>query len=222
MNTSSSAQNAFALMMGLNILLGLTLCFFGYFISKVRILLGAILGCVLASNIGFSASQHIWVALLSGIIGGVVGAVVSTVFYLMGLFMIGALLGGFLAGAISTAITHLEPNPAILFVACVAGGTVVLLFKKLRILVMLIATAMGGAGLVVFGLLCVAMVTAGGAASLPDALANHGKFFGYAVLFGWLVLSVSGFTVQYRLLPDPDKKRLEEKMDSAATSWDGE
>ena len=216
------APHAFALMMGLNVLFGVMLCFSGYFISKIRVVLGAILGCILAANIGFSVSPHIWVAMVSGIIGGVVGAIVSTVFYVVGLFLIGALLGGFLGGALSTAITHLEPHPAVLFVSAVAGGGVVLYFQKLRILIMMIATAMGGAGLIIFGVLCLAMTTAGGLFSWPDIFSNHGKFFGYAVLFGWILLSVSGFIVQYRLLPDPDKKRLDEKMDSAATSWDGD
>ena len=70
MNAQHDAQNALAVVMGLNVLLGLILCFSGYLISKIRIALGALLGFVMAANVGFSVTQSPWTALVAGIIGG--------------------------------------------------------------------------------------------------------------------------------------------------------
>ena len=211
MNPQTGAQNAFALMMGLNILLGLVLCFSGYLVSKIRVALGAIVGCVIGSNIGFSASPSEWVAVVGGIMGGIVGAVVSTVFFFLGLFLIGALLGGFLASWAYATVAGLQPQPWLVFICSMAGGGIVLLLRKIRVWVLIVATALAGAGLVVFGILSSAMTGSTGSTPGLNVFSNHGSFFEYALLAGWLVLALCGITVQYRLLPDVDKKQLEER-----------
>ena len=208
MNSQHDAQNAIAIVMGLNILLGLVLCFSGYLVSRMRTALGALLGFVMAANIGFSVSQSAWMALIAGIIGAVIGALVSTVFYLLGLFLIGAMLGGFLSSTIMGFITHSDPQPWIVSLSAIAGGGIVLLFRKLRIGVVLIATAMGGAALILFGILCLGMAEANGVLLWPDIFSNHGKLFSYLMSFGWIALAVSGVIVQYRILPESAKADL--------------
>ncbi len=209
MNPQTGAHSAFALMMGLNILLGLVLCFSGYLVSKIRVVLGAIVGCVIGSNIGFSASPGEWAAIVGGIMGGVVGAVVSTVFFFLGLFLIGALLGGFLASWAYATATGLPPQPWLVFICSMAAGGTVLLLRKIRVWVLIATTALAGAGLVVFGILSSAMGDSIGSKPGMNVLSNHGTVFGYSLLAGWLVLALCGMIVQYKLLPDADKKHLE-------------
>ena len=190
--------------MSLNILLGLALCFSGYLVSKIRIVLGGVLGYIVAANIGFSISQSQWMSILIGLAGAAVGALVSTVFYYLGLFLIGALLGDFLASSLYSAVTRLQPQPLVVFVSAMAGGVVVLLFRKVRVMVMIIATALAGAGLTVFGILSFATGNANGAASWNAF--TSGSFSGYLLFAGWLVLALCGITVQYKLLPEKEKK----------------
>lgn len=216
------AQHALNILVGIDILLGLALCFFGQLISKIRIILGLILGCMAAANIGFAVSQNPWVAFAAGIMGGLLGALLSAVFYFMGLFLIGAVLGGLLGGLASTLITRVDPQPVWLFISAAIGGGVVLLFKRVQVFVMILATALGGSGFVIFGILCFLFVKTGGFMSWPGMFSQHGKFFGYGVTFGWVALAAAGMAAQYRFLPSPETLRRETQMDSAATSWDGD
>ena len=218
-----ASQNAFNVIVGLDIAFGLLLCFFGYLISKVRIVFGLILGCMWGANIGFAISQNPWMAIAVGIVGGLLGAALSVAFYLMALFLIGAFLGGFLGGTLSTFMTHTDPNPFVVFISAVFTGSLVLFFKRLRTLVTILATSLGGSGFVAFGVLCFFLVKSVAFTTLPDMLSQHGNLLGYGILLGWIVLAAAGFAIQYRFLPpDPEKIRMEKQMDSAATSWDGD
>jgi hypothetical protein len=216
------SQSSFSLVVGLNLLLGAILCFAGYFVSRARILLGFILGCALAANIALGVSQNAWAAMIAGLVGGAIGALLSAVFYFFGIFLIGALLGGFLGQLVSAAFMHGEPQPAIVSIAALVGGGAALIFRKLRIMATISATAMCGAGCMVFGILIFVLTKSAGPIANFDLFSRHGKFAGYSLLLGWIALSIVGVMVQYRLLPDPEKKAVEKQMDSAATSWDGD
>ena len=135
---------------------------------------------------------------------------------------IGALLGGFLGQLVSAAFMHGEPQPAIVSIAALVGGGAALIFRKLRIMATISATAMCGAGCMVFGILIFVLTKSAGPIANFDLFSRHGKFAGYSLLLGWIALSIVGVMVQYRLLPDPEKKAVEKQMDSAATSWDGD
>ncbi len=213
--------------LGFDVLLGLALCFFGYLISQVRVAIGMIVGGAVAANIGYAVSQNIWIALAAGVAGGLVGAVLSSVFYFTGVFLCAALLGGLIGGALSSVATHGDPNPWAVAIPALIAGSAAVLLKSLRLFVTLGATAVGGAGAVVFAVAALLFVKMSFAASQASSEAmpwwmNHGDVVFYGVLLAWVLLAGAGILIQYKLLPDPEKARLEAQRDSAATSWDGD
>ncbi len=197
------ASNTFNVMVGLDILIGLALCFFGYLISRIRIAIGLILGGAVAANIGFVVSQNAWVALAAGIAGGLLGAVLSSIFYPAGVFLVAAFLGGFLGGLVSGIFNHHDPQPWIVFFAAVIFGSAAVLLKGPRVFITIIATAVGGAGWTVFSIMSFFTLKTGAAIvwSSQEPLPEHEKILLYLALFGWVLLAAMGIAAQYKFLP---------------------
>jgi len=196
------ASNTFNVMLGIDILIGLVLCFFGYLISQIRIAIGLILGAALGANIGYAVSQNAWVALAAGIAGGLLGAVLSSIFYFTGIFLIAAFLGGLLSGLISAAISHQGPQPWIVLLTAIIFGSAAILLNKLRVFITIMATAMGGAGWAILALISFFVVKTGTPVVWSSqALPEREKILAYVILFGWIVLGAMGIAAQYKFLP---------------------
>ena len=198
------ASNSFNVMLGLDILIGLVLCFFGYLISQIRIAIGLILGAALGANVGFAVSQNAWVALAAGVAGGLLGAVLSSIFYLTGIFLVAAFLGSLLSGLISAAFTHQGPQPWIVFITAIIFGSAAVLLKQLRVFITIVATALGGAGWAIFAMISFFMLKTGTSVTWSSqTLPEHQKILLYLILFGWMVLGAMGIVAQYKFLPAP-------------------
>ncbi len=208
--------NAFNVMVGLDVLLGLALCFFGYLIFRVRIAIGLILGCALAANVAFAIFQNPWVALAAGIAGGLLGAVLSSVFYFAAIFLVGAFLGGLLGGVLAAALSRQDLLPWMSSLGAIIAGAAAVLLRQLRVFVTILATAVGGAGwavLATFGFIVFKLNVP--VSWTSEALPAREKIFLYAALLVWILLSAAGMIVQYKFLPSPEKpqagKPLEDK-----------
>jgi len=200
----NDASNTYNVMLGLDILIGLVLCFFGYLISQIRIAIGLILGAALGANIGFAVSQNAWVALAAGVAGGLLGAVLSSIFYFTGIFLIAVFLGGLLSGLISAAMSHEGPQPWVVFLTAIIFGSAAILLKQLRVFITIIATALGGAGWAIIALISFFAIKTGTSITWSSqTLSEHEKFLAYATLFGWAVLGAMGIVAQYKFLPPP-------------------
>lgn len=182
------------------IAIGIVFCFFGYRVFRIVL---AVLGFAIGATVAWTAvaqyySQEFWILVLSGLVGGLIGAVLLVLVYYLGLFLAGAWLGALLALVISTQLGY-EPNWIILAIAAGVGGIVALLLQKV---VIVISTALGGAGNIVWGasLLVAPQLSAFMLpADYPTWLeaAQHPSRDLSLTLLCWLGLAVLGMIVQF-------------------------
>jgi|GEM_PF-480331 len=191
----------------ISILLGIAYCFFGYRIFRVLL---AIAGFVAGALVGAAIVQQILTTqgvvegntlylVLGALLGGGIGAVLMIFLYFIGIFSLGAAVGFALGLIVGTAIGA-EPNMVLLIggIAAVICGVLALILQRV---VIIITTAISGAGNIVTGL-ALLVVPVGTIQRLleaqdptavaPDLLADYAWM---GVL--WLVLAVAGMIVQF-------------------------
>ena len=181
-------------------LFGLVDCFWGCRIFKVILqIFGFVIGAGAGAALGLGLSNgNFAVALFAGLLGGLLGAVIIVALRALGIFLIGAFLG-LLAGSLLM-MAGLRLNPVFLLVVAVIGGILCLVLDKLMIIV---ATAFGGAWFSVFGFASVFLGNFGALWGLllgSRAVYGAGGFLSMLVLM-WLALGVIGILVQYGIIP---------------------
>ncbi len=177
---------------GLSVLLGLVMCFFGYRFFKVLLGIMGFLACGgVALRVGYAiSSENEFVALIAGLLGGVVGATLFVVLYYIGVFLFGA------SFAVLTAATCAGPaeqslTPPVTLVLGGIGGVLAVLLQKF---IIVCSTAFIGAWLMVFGgMLMLRRVTPDSLMAPPEPLSQRDL----PVLAAWLVLSAVGALVQF-------------------------
>ena len=195
------------------VLAGGVMCFFGRRVFRLSLgLFGALAGGYVAAVIGHRLSTgNVAVSAACGLAGGVLGGVLMVAVYLLGVFVAGATLGGVLAAVFTLGS---GPGTRALAVSLAgAGGGLVALFARRFLLV--VATALNGAALVIGGLWLLyagmspaeaGALYAAGDALTPDALHK------YILVCGWATLGCLGAWVQFSL-PGHPADMTEEKTD---------
>lgn len=172
--------------------LGVVQCFFGYRIFRVILgITGFFLGGLAGGYLVYGLTQSQLGAILGALIGGLLGAGLMAGLYIVGIFLIGALFGAMVALAFFGIGGGTPPTWIVLLSALTAGVLAAVLQK----VVIVIATAFGGAWWALTGIAVIAGVIAvetprellGGLAGAPAGW-----------LIGWFILGVAGVIVQYR------------------------
>jgi len=174
------------------IFVGTLQCFFGYRLFKFVLgVTGFFLGGIVGASLAGAQTSEALFLVLAAFVGGVVGAALLVVLYFVGVFLLGAWLGG-LVGVILVTAMALPPVPLLLPVAAVLGGVLALVFQKFMII---LSTALGGAGSVVLGIAYFTTDLINPANPEHFCRAKGSQFL--ALLLGWLVLGLAGLLVQY-------------------------
>lgn len=188
------------------LVLGVLYCFFGYRFFKVSLgIAGFVLGNLLVRY--FAASFLEGQATLAIVISIVAGIILSLLFafiYLVGVFAIGSCLGGLLGLAV-TVCAGVHPQLILLIVLAIVSGALALLLQKH---VIIVATSLSGSGLAVVGGWQVARGVK------PSTIVENPKSLGremYAVLGSWLLLTLIGLVLQYRVTGKKGLAALNEK-----------
>jgi hypothetical protein len=177
---------------------GVLACFAGYRLFRVVLgLYGFLLGALLASSL-MSPGDHTQMV-VGALVGGIVGAVVLNLAYFVGVALVGAAGAAVLLHVAWTRVAHGDP-PVLLVIAVAVAGA--LAATQLQRIVIIAATAFGGAWTAVVGVLAVlGDRSARAAAAANDVWVAYPLSAGphrYAALGGWLVLSIAGLAVQLR------------------------
>jgi len=170
---------------------GVLQCFFGYRLFKVILgILGFFWGAALGAVVG-ALTGPLFV-LLFAIVGGVLGAVLFVLLFFVGIFVLGAGLG-LLVGMAISALGGVIPAVFIALPLALVGGVLALIFQKL---IIILATAFGGAWSVVSSVAAIALgAQAFDWLKTPDTLGSWSA----AVPVAWIALAVVGVIVQYRV-----------------------
>ena len=194
------------------VIAGALMCFFGYRAFKsVLGLLGVLIGGYAAAAVGFDLSEgNRAVALFCGLTGGVLGGVLMVTMYLLAVFVLGASLGGIVAGVFT-----LRANPGTraiaMSVVAAIGGFLALFIQRF---IVIAATALNGAALVIVGLWMLFadlspmtayhhFVAAGPGPSCHAVLG--GGIYKYLVLGAWTILGCLGAWAQFSVPEKPDE-----------------
>jgi Domain of unknown function (DUF4203) len=186
------------------ILVGILACFYGYRVFRALFALlgffaGAALGVALASILTLAPGQQTIVQIVLGLVGGLIGAALAWFLYIVIVFLSGAAMGALLGSAIALAV-HAEGTLQVVLIVALAiiVGIIAVALQKLFII---LATAFGGAQLIVSG---VSQLLNGGAtiAYNPLTLLQPGVQQTLApmtiiMVVGWLVLGIVGAFAQY-------------------------
>ncbi len=194
-----AASGSTALLIALvTIAFGLLNCFFGYRIFRVLLglyglVLGAFVGLTVAANV--SGGQTLWL-IVGAIVGGLVGAALMVLLYFVGVFLVGAAAGALLTNAIGAMLGFDMPTLVVIIVAVVVG-VIALIAQRL---IIILATAFGGAWLAVSGgmmLFTGESLPGLGVFTLP-ATWERATVGTLIILAAWLVLAIAGTVVQFR------------------------
>lgn len=176
-----------------SIVLGAVVCFSGYRIFRVVLMLvGFLLGLVV--GISLMANSGGLIQILVGVVLGLIGAGIFYALYFVGVFLAGAVLGVVVGTSLASLLGVGGGVAAILVLVGLIGGAVLaLILNKVMIV---ISTAFGGANAIVQGLALILPgvfgITVMSLSSVPSVSFN---LLGVIV---WLVLGVAGVVVQYR------------------------
>ena len=132
------------------VITGALMCFFGRRAFKVVLgLFGALVGVYAAAAVGFHLSDGKQaVTWFCGLTGGVLGGVLMVTLYLLGVFVLGAALGGILA-AVFTLQAGPDARVIVISVVAAIGGLLALFIQRF---IVIVATALNGAALVIGGM----------------------------------------------------------------------
>jgi hypothetical protein len=172
--------------------LGVVECFFGYRLFRVILgITGFCLGGLLGGYVAYSLTQSQLTAVIGGLIGGLVGAGLMAGLYIVGVFLIGALFGAMVALAFSN-IGGSTPQTWLVIILALTGGVLAAVLQKV---VIVVATAFGGAWWALTGM---AVITGSITVENPRELLGGLAGAPAAWLIGWFVLGIVGVIVQYR------------------------
>jgi Domain of unknown function (DUF4203) len=208
------------------IVFGIVACFSGYRIFRflfaiLGFIIGAVLGVTLASTLVLVPGQETIIKIVLGLLGGLIGAALAWFLYIVGVFLAGAGIGATVGAAIALA-AHADNTLQLILtvVVAIAVGIAAVALQKVFIV---LATAFGGAQLIVSG---VSQLLNGSSASVvlfnPLALLQSGA--GQAMptaylimLASWLVLGILGVLVQYRVTGRSTRKVVVSTPTNAST-----
>ncbi len=190
------------------VLAGALMCFFGYRAFKVVLgVCGTLVGGYAAASFGYEMVEgnRALVALLCGLAGGILGGVLMVALYLLGVFIVGATLG-VVVGTVVAAHAGADVRLIVIAALALVGGFLALFVQRAIIIT---ATALNGAALVVGGLWMMASDVP------PVRLWAASQPFGttrYVLVAVWIVLGCLGVWGQFSAEPvRADKSRKEEK-----------
>lgn len=137
------------------VLTGALMCFFGYRAFKVVLgIFGVLVGGYAAASVGYQMADEnrALAALVCGLAGGILGGVLMVALYLLSVFVVGAGLG-VIVGALVTTRAGADVRLIVIAVLAFLGGLLALFVQRAIIIT---ATALNGAALVVGGLWMIA------------------------------------------------------------------
>jgi Domain of unknown function (DUF4203) len=172
--------------------LGIVQCFFGYRIFRVVLgITGFFLGGLIGGYLALGLIHSQIGAIIGALIGGLIGAALMAGLYIVGVFLIGALFGAMIALAVLS-IGGSSPSAWIVVIAALAAGVLAAVFQRV---VIVLATAFGGAWWTLTGI-----ATLAGAITLETPREWLGALASASAgwLIGWLVLGIVGLFFQYR------------------------
>jgi hypothetical protein len=177
---------------------GVLACFAGYRLFRVVLgVYGFILGALLASSL-MSPGDHAQM-LVGALVGGLIGAVVLNLGYFVGVALVGAGAAALLLHLVWTRVAHGDPHVLLIVAAAIVGAVAA---TQLQRLVIIVATAFGGAWTVVVGVLALLgdkpARAAASAGEVWVAYPLSGAPYRWAALGGWIVLGLAGLAVQLR------------------------
>ncbi len=189
------------------IVFGLVACFSGYRIFRflfaiLGFVVGAVLGVALASSLVLVPGQETVIRIVLGLMGGLIGAALAWFLYIVGVFLSGASIGATIGAGIALAVRAENPVQYILIIVlAIAVGIVAVALQKP---VIVLATAFGGAQIIVTALSRMVDSSGTGVLFNPLALLEQTAQQGLPTVYmlmlaGWLVLGVVGVLVQYRV-----------------------
>ena len=187
-----SATDTFAVTL---IASGMITCFYGYRLFKIVLAItGFVTGGALAWTVltaaGYGQTATIAGTFLVSLVGGI--AMVSLFF--AGVFLFGCSMGLLMAVLLLSTIGS-ELNVVVVSIFALVNGLVTLWFRKVLVVA---STALTGAWSVLSGIAYfVGNLDLVGALAKPELLQTQGDLY-YAVVALWLLLGVSGITIQMR------------------------
>jgi len=180
------------------ILAGILNCFVGYRIFKIILgIWGFILGFILATAlVSWLGIENQGVELIAGVVGGIIGVFIMIKLFQVGIFIIGAIFG-YTLGALLIAAAGYQPDTVLLALAAILGGIIALLLQRPMII---LSTAFSGAWLVILGVAHLAGTPFDLIKVLqqPDLL-RHADVQFYIMFFLWILLSIVGAGVQFKV-----------------------
>lgn len=185
------------------VLTGGLMCIWGYRTFKYALgLFGLLLAGYLAAATGFHLSDgNRSVALFCGLIGGTLGGVLMVALYLLGVFVSGATLGVTVA-AVFTIGARPDVRAVVMSVTAAVTGFLALFIQRF---IVIVATALNGAGLVVGGLwLLYTQQSPADAFRLYAAGPAHGVHK-YLFVGAWAALGCLGAWAQFSTAGPADK-----------------
>ena len=189
------------------IVFGIVACFSGYRIFRflfaiLGFIIGAVLGVALASALVLDPGQVTIVKIVLGLLGGLIGAAVVWFLYIVGVFLAGAAIGATVGAAIAYAV-HAENTVQVVLIVVVAIALGIAAVALQKVFIVL-ATAFGGAQLIISGLSQLLNGSSAGLVFNPLALLQSGAEQAmptvYLILLAsWMLLGILGVLVQYRV-----------------------
>ena len=195
--------------MGVQILIGLLICFTGYRMFKAVLafygfLIGAALGGAAGAAIGGS---ELLPMMIGGIAGGIIFGVLAVLLYFVGVFLTGAGLGVFAAMLIPVS-SGPQPNPILMLLLGIICGVLALILQKL---IIILSTSLVGAGGIVYG--AAYFITSGKSLTyMNDPQAARTALITMFVV--WLALGLAGVVVQYCVTGKKPHKRKEDEEEA--------
>jgi hypothetical protein len=186
----------------ISILIGIANCFFGYRIFRILLgIIGFIAGALagvaivqaLVTNGTISSSSQLLYSVLAALIGGALGAVLLIFAYFIGVFLLGAFTGLALGYTIAQALR--AETTVVWIVAVVLGLVGGVLAVILQRVILIIATAIGGALYIVAGF-ALLLAPRNDLAALQRQLEAQETTSILVAVF-WFVLAVAGMIVQF-------------------------
>ena len=181
------------------VLVGIVLCFFGVGSLHVAILASGFgLGWVLADIFGASEGT----ALIIAAAGAVISWVLVTLVFKVAAFFVGVITGSLIGARLAAVLTPGQGNIAVTVVLVVAVAVAFgFLADRYRSRVLLWATAIGGAGLILSSL---GLIWPGTLGFLRDPAAGAEQITSTLL---WVALSAGGWLTQRALFPKALRER---------------
>lgn len=180
---------------GFTVLYGILQCFFGY--RLIRIILG-ILGFAGGASLGFFYGQYMGdsmaVRLIMGILIGGFAAWLAMVIYIVGVFIVGAFLGALVSSSVMQML-GIPVDQYIVLGSALFGGILTLIEQKP---VLILATSLNGAGMIVYGLIPFFRESASVDTFLESFQNNMRNFFtnDVTLFYSWLMIGFAGIVIQ--------------------------